>query len=69
MANPIAQIMSAAMMLRYSLGLETEADAIEKAVDDVLDDGMRTYDIMSDGMTKLGTREMGEAVAQQVEGK
>ena len=67
MANPIATVNSAAMMLRYSLGLEKEADAIEKAVDDVLEDGNRTYDIMSEGKTKLGTREMGEAIARKVQ--
>ncbi len=66
MANPIATTMSAAMMLRYSLGLEKEADAVEKAVDNALEDGNRTYDIMSEGKTKLGTREMGEAIAKKI---
>ncbi|MEE8470074.1 MAG: 3-isopropylmalate dehydrogenase [Dehalococcoidia bacterium] len=66
MANPIATILSSAMMLRYSLGLVHEADAIEKAIDRVLDEGYRTYDIMSDGMKKVGTREMGELVASRV---
>jgi len=66
MANPIATILSSAMMLRYSLGLIKEAAAIEKAVNKVLDDGYRTYDIMSDDMTKVGTREMGDLIASRV---
>ncbi len=66
MANPIATIMSAAMMLRYSMGLTSEADAIERAIDSVLADGYRTYDIMSDGMKKVGTREMGELIANKL---
>lgn len=64
--NPIATILSAAMMLRYSLGLEKEAKAVEKAVDDVLIDGYRTYDIMSAGKTRVGTREMGDVIAGKV---
>jgi 3-isopropylmalate dehydrogenase len=66
MANPIATILSAAMMLRYSLNLPAEADAIEKAVLTVLEQGYRTYDIMSEGMKKVGTREMGELIASRV---
>jgi 3-isopropylmalate dehydrogenase len=66
MANPIAMILSAAMMLRYSLALEKEADAIEKAIDNVLDEGYRTYDIMSEGKTKTGTKEMGDLIASKV---
>jgi len=66
MANPIATILSSAMMLRYSLGLIKEAEAIEKAVNKVLDDGYRTYDIMSDDMTKVGTREMGDLIASRI---
>jgi len=66
MANPIATILSSAMMMRYSLGLIKEAEAIEKAVNKVLDDGYRTYDIMSDDMTKVGTREMGDLIASRV---
>ena len=62
MANPIATIMSMAMMLRLSLGLAVEADAVEKGVGDVLERGYRTYDIMDEGMTKVGTREMGDLV-------
>jgi 3-isopropylmalate dehydrogenase len=61
-ANPLATIMSAAMMLKYSLGLEKEAAAIEKAVGAALDSGARTGDIMSEGMRRVGTAEMGELV-------
>ena len=63
--NPIATILSAAMMLRYSLALEKEANAIEKAVEDTLNEGYRTYDIMSAGKTKLGTKEMGDIIARR----
>ena len=63
LANPIATIMSAAMLLRYSLGLDKEADAVEKAVDDALEVGYRTYDIYSEGTKKVGTKEMGDAIA------
>jgi 3-isopropylmalate dehydrogenase len=66
MANPIATVLSSAMMLRYSLGLTKEAEAIEKAVNKVMDDGYRTYDIMSDDMTKVGTREMGDLIASRI---
>lgn len=66
MANPIATILSAAMMLRYSLALSGEAKAIEDAVLAVLTDDFRTYDIMSDGMKKVGTKEMGDLIAQKV---
>ena len=62
-ANPIAQILSAAMMLRYSLGEPAAAAAIEKAVRQVIDDGLRTGDIFSAGTQRVGTREMGEAIA------
>ena len=61
-ANPLATILSVAMMLRYSLDAVEAADAIEKAVSDVLDQGLRTGDIYTDGMTKVGTGEMGGAV-------
>ena len=60
-ANPIATILSAAMMLRYSLDLDKEADAVEAAVRQVLKDGYRTGDIMSDGCTQVGTKEMGNS--------
>ena len=66
-ANPLATILSAAMMLRYSLNESAAADAIEKAVSDVLDQGLRTADIYSDGMSKVSTEEMGEAVVAALE--
>ncbi|TET49363.1 MAG: 3-isopropylmalate dehydrogenase [Dehalococcoidia bacterium] len=66
MANPIATILSMAMMLRYSCGLDREAQAVEAAVIDVLNEGYRTYDIMDEGKTKVGTKEMGELVARKV---
>jgi len=66
MANPIATILSMAMMLRYSCGLDREAQAVETAVIDVLNEGYRTYDIMDEGKTKVGTKEMGELVAGKV---
>ncbi len=66
MANPIATILSAAMMLRYSLDLDQEADAVEAAVKAVLAKGLRTGDIMSDGCTKLGTIAMGDAIAAEI---
>jgi 3-isopropylmalate dehydrogenase len=61
-ANPLATILSVAMMLRYSLNEAALADRIEKAVSDVLDQGLRTPDIYADGMQKSGTAEMGNAV-------
>ena len=61
-ANPLATILSVSMMLRYSLNETQAADAIEAAVSNVLDAGLRTADIFSDGMTKVTTSEMGEAV-------
>lgn len=61
-ANPLATILSAAMMLRYGLGEEDAALAIEAAVSKVLDQGLRTADIMSEGATRVSTRDMGEAV-------
>ncbi len=65
-ANPLATILSTAMMLRYSFGLTAEADAVERAVRETLDAGYRTGDIMSDGMKLVGTREMGERVLERV---
>ena len=65
-ANPIATILSAAMMLRYSLDLDEAADAIETAVAKVLKDGYRTTDIMSDGMKLVGTREMGDMIIERI---
>lgn len=61
-ANPLATILSVAMMLRYSLNASGSADRIEKAVDAVLDQGLRTADIYSEGTKKVSTSEMGEAV-------
>ena len=61
-ANPLATILSGAMMLRYSLNLENEAKIIEKAVLKVLEAGYRTADIMSEGMKLVGTNEMTELV-------
>jgi 3-isopropylmalate dehydrogenase len=69
LANPIAQILSAALMLRYSFGLNEAADAVERAVGRVIADGLRTGDIYSPADTrakKVGTREMGEAIAAAV---
>ncbi|SMF64278.1 3-isopropylmalate dehydrogenase [Alteromonadaceae bacterium Bs31] len=63
-ANPLAMILSAAMMLRYSLDQTKAADAIEKAVGSVLDKGLRSADIYAEGSTKVGTRQMGDAVVQ-----
>ncbi len=62
-ANPIATILSVAMMLRYSLDLEEEARAIEQAVKSALDDGYRTHDIAGENDEKLGTKEMGDVIA------
>jgi 3-isopropylmalate dehydrogenase len=61
-ANPLATILSVAMMLRYSLDAVEAADAIEQAVSNVLDQGLRTGDIYTDGMRRVGTVEMGDAV-------
>ena len=61
-ANPLATILSVAMMLRYSLDEPKMAELIENAVNKVLDDGLRTPDIMSEGMTEVGTEAMGDAV-------
>ena len=62
LANPVGTILSAAMMLRYSFDLPDEADAIEAAVSAYLDDGYRTADIMSEGMTLVGCRECGDRI-------
>jgi 3-isopropylmalate dehydrogenase len=61
-ANPLATILSAAMMLRFSLEQPEAADRIESAVKDVLASGLRTADIASEGTKRVGTREMGDAV-------
>lgn len=65
-ANPIATILSAAMLLRFSLDLDKEADAIEKAVDAVLTEGYRTVDIYKDGDTKVSCSEMGDLIAARI---
>ncbi len=62
-ANPIATILSAAMMLRFSLDMDKEADAVEAAVQKVLTEGYRTGDIMSEGCKLVGTKEMGDLIA------
>jgi len=68
MANPIATILSVAMMLRYSFAFTREAGAVEAAVDAVLDEGYRTYDIMDEGKRRVGTKEMGDLIAGKVGG-
>ena len=65
-ANPLATILSAAMMLRFSLDLDKEADAVEAAVAQVLKDGYRTVDIMADVMIEVGTARMGDLIAEQI---
>ena len=71
-ANPIATILSAAMMLRYSLDLDKEADAIEAAVKQVLKDGYRTIDIMPQEdakkayVTQVGTSQMGDLICERI---
>lgn len=65
-ANPIATVLSAAMMLRYSFDLDEEAMAIENAVKQVLKDGIRTVDIMSEGMHQVGCKAMGDAICDRI---
>ena len=65
-ANPIATILSASMLLRYSLNLANEADSIDAAVKSVLEDGYRTVDIMSEGCTQVGTKEMGDLIVERI---
>ena len=67
-ANPIATILSMALMLRYSLGLIKEALTVESAVEEVLEEGYRTYDIMGEGKIKVGTKQMGDLIAGKVGG-
>ena len=66
LANPIATILSAAMMLRYSFDLDKEADAVEAAVRQVLAEGYRTADIWAEGCRKVGTAEMGGLIAERI---
>ncbi|MGN0578136.1 MAG: 3-isopropylmalate dehydrogenase [Ruminiclostridium sp.] len=65
-ANPIATILSAAMMLRFDFSMQAEADAIERAVDETLAEGYRTADIMSEGCKLVGCKEMGSIVAGKI---
>lgn len=67
LANPIATVLSAAMMLRYSFDMDKEADAIEAAVQQVLTEGYRTGDIYSEGCRKVGTIEMGDLIAARIQ--
>ncbi|TET26089.1 MAG: 3-isopropylmalate dehydrogenase, partial [Dehalococcoidia bacterium] len=67
-ANPIATILSIAMMLRYSLALAKEAQVVEAAVEAVLEQGYRTYDIMDEGKIKVGTRQMGDLIVEKAGG-
>jgi len=66
LANPIATILSVAMMLKYSFNLPTEATAIENAVTKVLEKGYRTADIYSEGKVKVGTKQMGELICSEL---
>jgi 3-isopropylmalate dehydrogenase len=67
-ANPLATILSVAMLLRYSLNRPELAERIERAVKQVLADGVRTGDIYTDGCRKVGTAEMGDAVVAALQG-
>jgi 3-isopropylmalate dehydrogenase len=64
-ANPIAMVASFAMCLRYSFNMTEEADRLEAAIAGVLDDGLRTADVMSEGMTRVGTSMMGDAIVEK----
>lgn len=66
LANPIATILSAAMMLRYSFDLDKEAAAVEQAVQEVLTEGWRTTDIMAEGCKQVGTVQMGDLIAERI---
>ena len=66
-ANPLATILSVAMMLRYSLNATEAAESIEQGVSKVLDQGLRTGDIYTAGMTRVGTVDMGDAVAAAIQ--
>jgi 3-isopropylmalate dehydrogenase len=65
-ANPIAAILSAAMLLRHSLGLQQEAEAIEAAVEQTINAGYRTEDLREEGKTVLGTGAMGNQIVQTI---
>jgi 3-isopropylmalate dehydrogenase len=66
-ANPLAQILSFAMLLRYSFGMDDEARMIERACSNVLGSGLRTADIMAKGTAKVGTSVMGESILRELE--
>ena len=66
-ANPIASILSFAMALKYSLDLDKESEVLEKAVQDVLNDGLRTKDILSEGMKEISTSQMGDAIISKLQ--
>ena len=66
LANPIATVLSAAMMLRYTFDLDKEAEAVEEAVRKVLAEGYRTGDIMSEGCTLVGCSKMGDLLAERI---
>ena len=65
-ANPIATILSFAMALKYSLNLDKEAETLEKSVQSVLDDGLRTKDILSQGTKEVSTTQMGDAIISKL---
>jgi 3-isopropylmalate dehydrogenase len=65
-ANPIAEILSAALLLRYSLGLKQEATAVEAAVEEIIEAGYRTGEMQEEGGKVVGTREMGELVVSAI---
>jgi 3-isopropylmalate dehydrogenase len=65
-ANPIAAILTAAMMLRHSLGLDQEANAVEAAVEHVVNEGYRTEDLREEGKKTVGTEEMGQLIAEAI---
>jgi 3-isopropylmalate dehydrogenase len=65
-ANPIASILSFAMALKYSLNLDKEADILENAVQEALDEGLRTKDIISKGMKEVSTSQMGDAIISKL---
>ena len=65
-ANPIATILSAAMMLRYSFDMDEEASAVEKAIEQVLEEGYRTIDIMSDGKKQVTCSKMGDLIVEKI---
>ena len=66
LANPIATILSFAMALKYSLDLDKEAEILEKAIQNVLDDGLRTKDILSKGTKEVSTTQMGDAIISKL---